>query len=185
MSDKMLIQHCSPTLAGLKTGSMFCCDFTDYEELKHSIRRLNRMLCKKGLRVLPLRCRNNRALIYVFRPMQLRRDLHHATASELLSTRGYLPHAPERCIVQLIQKLKESAEFPHEIGLFLGYPPEDVHGFIENKADCCKCVGCWKVYGDAEKAQKLFEKYRKCTTVYTKHWSQGKALERLVVSTPL
>ena len=25
-------------------------------------------------------------------------------------------------------------EFPHDIGLFLGYPPEDVLGFITNKA---------------------------------------------------
>ena len=36
----------------------------------------------------------------------------------------------------------------------LGYPAEDVQGFIENETKECKCVGCWKVYGDEEKAKK-------------------------------
>lgn len=41
----------------------------------------------------------------------------------------------------------------------LGYPAEDVQGFIENETKECKCVGCWKVYGDVEQAQKKFEQY--------------------------
>lgn len=69
-----------------------------------------------------------------------------------------------------MKRLGESDEFPHEIGLFLGYPVEDVKGFIENKASCAKCVGYWKVYGDEEKAQKLFNQYKKCTGVYKKQW---------------
>ena len=36
---------------------------------------------------------------------------------------------------RLIKRLNEDAEFPHEIGLFPGYPPEDVRGFIENRAE--------------------------------------------------
>ena len=53
-----------------------------------------------------------------------------------------------------MQRLGQAAEFPHEIGLFLGYPPEDVQGFLENRL--CKCVGCWKVYGDEQAAQNGF-----------------------------
>ena len=41
----------------------------------------------------------------------------------------------------------------------LGYPAEDVQGFIENETKECKCVGCWNVYGDVEQAQKKFELY--------------------------
>ena len=40
-------------------------------------------------------------------------------------------------------------KFPHEIGIFLGYPLADVAGFIRNKGRNCKCIGTWKVYGDA------------------------------------
>ncbi len=56
--------------------------------------------------------------------------------------------------------------FPHEIGLFLGYPSEDVLGFIRNRAGNSKMTGAWKVYGDKEKAERIFEKYRKCTRCY-------------------
>lgn len=81
-----------------------------------------------------------------------------------------------------MQWLAGGGEFPHEIGLFLGYPPEDVCGFIENRAGGYKCVGEWKVYGDADKAKEIFAKYRKCTEVYCAQFAQGKSIERLTVA---
>ena len=164
MSEQILVRHCSPTLAGLKTGNMFTCEHTSHEDVREFIRALNHRLKKKGLRVLPLRFGDKKALIYIYRPTRLTRDLQNSLASMLLSQRGYDGMSPERCIIQLIRKLRESAEFdrmefPHEIGLFLGYPPEDVHGFIENK-DNFKCVGAWKVYGDEAAAQLTFAKYK-------------------------
>ncbi|MGN0493264.1 MAG: DUF3793 family protein [Acutalibacteraceae bacterium] len=182
MSEELLIRHCSPTLAGLKTGNMFTCSFENTESMKADVRKLNGLLVKKGLRVLPLRYRNNRALIYVYRPVKLSEDLKNDTACRLLEERGYQFNAPDRCIVRLIQRLSESEEFPHEIGLFLGYPPEDVCGFIENKADTCKCVGCWKVYGDEYAAKKLFAKYKKCTNIYCTMFAKGRSIERLTVA---
>lgn len=55
----------------------------------------------------------------------------------------------------------ESGEFPHEVGLFLSYPPEDVKGFIAHRANDFKCAGLWKVYGNEEKARSLFAKIQK------------------------
>lgn len=181
MSDEMIVRHCSPTLAGMKTGNMFTCVFTDVSEMRECIRCWNRRLGKKGLRVLPLRVRNNRALVYVYRPAKLSCDLKHYTACRLLQERGYGMETPSRCISQLRKRLGDCEDFPHEIGLFLGYPPEDVCGFIENKEDC-KCVGCWKVYNDVEAAQKVFAKYKKCTHVYCAQHAQGKSIERLTVA---
>ena len=79
------------------------------------------------------------------------------------------------------RRLEGSEEFPHEIGLFLGYPPEDVRGFLDGRTDCT-CVGCWKVYGDARAAEKLFDRYRKCTQVYCRQLAGGKPIERLAVA---
>ena len=76
----------------------------------------------------------------------------------------------------------ESGEFPHEVGLFLSYPPEDVKGFIDHRAGGFKCTGLWKVYGDEEKARSLFEKYRKCTEIYCTLWQSGSKLEQLAVA---
>ena len=76
----------------------------------------------------------------------------------------------------------ESGEFPHEVGLFLSYPPEDVKGFIDHRANDFKCAGLWKVYGDEEKARSLFAKYKKCTEIYCTLWQSGSKLEQLAVA---
>ena len=88
----------------------------------------------------------------------------------------------ERCIRTLIARLHENADFPHEIGLFLGYPPEDVDGFIRNGARCAKCVGPWKVYGDEQAARCKFAQYRKCTNVYRDCLKKYNSFDRLVVA---
>lgn len=182
MSAEMIVRHCSPTLAGMKTGNIFSCFFTDENEMKENIRRWNKVLGKKGLRMLPLRFCEGRALIYVFRPSHLSQNLKNHTASRILRERGYHTETASQCILQLIHRLGEGEEFPHEIGLFLGYPPEDVDGFIENKAGGCKLVGCWKVYGDVEAAQKLFARYKECTDAYCESIAKGKSIERLTIA---
>ena len=53
MSNEMLIRCCAPTMASLKTGNMFNCPFAGKEEMIAELRRLNRILGPKGLRVLP------------------------------------------------------------------------------------------------------------------------------------
>ena len=182
MSEEIFVHYCSPTLAGIKTANLFSCRFADEKEMRDSVRRLNVALVKKGIRVLPLRYRDGCALIYAYRPSKLSQDLQQADACSLLEKRGYTFGAPERCIIQLMQRLADGGEFPHEIGLFLGYPPEDVSGFIENRAQGCKLTGCWKVYGNEEKARMTFAKYKKCTDVYTAQFAVGRSVDRLTVA---
>ena len=76
----------------------------------------------------------------------------------------------------------ESGDFPHEVGLFLSYPPEDVQGFIDHRAMDFKCAGLWKVYGDQQRAQALFDRFRRCTQRYCALWQTGLRLEQLAVA---
>ncbi len=181
LTEEMLVKHCSPTLAGIKTGNLFSCRYDSVNEMRNLIRSWNKNLSKKGVRVLPLRFDEKSALIYIYRPSKLKKDLTDENACCILRNRGYSIETPEKCIVCLVKRMAKYDEFPHEIGLFLGYPPEDVYGFIENKACNCKCCGCWKVYGDAEKTKKTFKKYKKCTEVYCSQYANGKPIERLTV----
>ena len=182
MSEELIIQHCSPTLAGMKTGSMFCCSYTSEESLRFDIRHMNKRLSSKGLRFIPLRTKDGRALIYVYRPSSLKRDLSDERAAGLLRSLGYPLHSPSGCVSCLKSRIAEKTCFPHEVGMFLGYPPEDVIGFIENKASGHKFSGFWKVYGDTRKAKKTFARYKKCTGVYNAHSAQGTPIERLTVA---
>jgi len=182
MNEELIIRYCSPTLAGLKTAGLFSCVYPSLSELRTEIRRLNRIFVPKGLRFIPLRISETRALLYLYRPKKLKADLSNETAAGLLQSCGYSSVCPERCITKLVERLRECDEFPHEIGLFLGYPPEDVKGFIDNRACNFKCCGQWKVYGDENEARRLFARYQKCTDIYTAQWNQGKPVERLAVA---
>ena len=182
MSEKQVIRHCAPTLAGLKTGSLFSCTVTSGEALYCEIGRLNRMLSPKGLCLVVLQFDGKRALIYLYRKTQLRRDLCDGVTRVLLGTLQYPLEDAERCVGKLAERVKGSAEFPHEIGLFLGYPPVDVLGFILMGPRRCKSVGCWKVYGDEDAAKRRFLQYQKCTAAYTALFACGKSLERLTVT---
>ena len=182
MSEELLIRHCSPTLAGIKTGNLFSCACPSRKDLTRDLRRLNQKLLPKGIRLLPLRVCKGRALIYAYRPAALVRDLSDHRARALLLQYGYLPDHPNGWVAHLIRRLRSEAEFPHEIGLFLSYPPEDVAGFICNRSCRHKCVGCWKVYGDEQTARSTFQKYEMCSKIYARQWRQGKTIEQLTVA---
>ena len=91
MSDSQLIEHCSPTLAAIKTASLFSSSFSGKDELYSFVRSFNRRMKKKGLVIMPLRRRDDHALLYVWRPAMLRRDLCGPGAASILRERGYPP----------------------------------------------------------------------------------------------
>ena len=62
MSTELLIRCCAPTLAGMKTGSMYSCPCADRETLLRELQGMNRLLSPKGLCILPLRFEEERAL---------------------------------------------------------------------------------------------------------------------------
>ncbi|MBQ8922846.1 MAG: DUF3793 family protein [Oscillospiraceae bacterium] len=182
MSEELMIRHCAPTLAGMKTGSLFSYAPEQGENIRDEIRSLNRRLSAKGLRVLPLCMQKQRVLIYVYRPGKLREDFAAEEIRALLAECGYCGGKPEQCVAALMRRLRSQGDFPHEIGLFLGYPPEDVIGFIRHKDCGCKCVGCWRVYGDVRKAETLFARYKRCTDQFLTAWKNGSTVEQLAVS---
>lgn len=183
MSAEYLVRHGAPTLADIKTGNLFPCTFSDRNAFQCDLSRLNQVLVPRGLRLLPLRLEESRALLYLFRPDRLTRDLSNETARELLSRAGYSDLTLLPCLRELTHRLRTREDFPHEIGLFLSYPPEDVQGFIRHRGRCCKCSGCWKVYGDETAARRQFAAYKACTARYCRQFANGATLEYLTVPT--
>ena len=123
MPEEILVRQGAPTLAGIKTGSLFPCPCEDKEALFADIRRLNRLLVPKGLCLLPIRFLKGQVLLSLYRPSELRRDLEDEQAAEILHHAGYNSGHCGRCIANLIRRFREGGEFPHEVGLFLSYPP--------------------------------------------------------------
>lgn len=180
MIRKALVEHCAPTLAGIKTGNMFTIK-SDQQDTDDEIRKLNGILVEKGLRLIPIRKNGNSILIYLYRPECLQKDLKDPLAEEILREKGYPCGNCASCLVELVKHLRIDSSFPHEIGLFLGYPPYDVKKFMESSSKGVKCVGCWKAYSNEHEAKKTFEKYKKCTAIYNKESKDGRPLEALIV----
>ena len=165
MSEEILIRQGAPTLAGIKTGSLFPCPCDDREALLTDVRRLNRQLVPKGLCLLPIRFKDGQALLYLYRPAVLHRDLQDGLAQRILTQAGYACGGCGRCVAQLIS-----------------YPPEDVQGFIDHRACDFKCAGLWKVYSDEERAQRLFTRFKRCTEDYCARWQAGSDIGQLAVA---
>lgn len=181
MSDAFLVEHCAPTFAGLKTGNLFRISYADLEVFREELRRLNGILKKKGLRAVPVRMTAEFALVYLYRPDFLKRDLGCEEAARLLTSLGYEPQSVNRSVAFLARMMREKEAFPHEVGLFLGYPPEDVLGFMKSSREGVKCVGCWKVYGDEARARAAFWRFQRCREVFEENVQRGRKLETLIV----
>ena len=180
MSDYQLVRYCAPTLAGLKTGSLFTLHFTK-EDFRQDITAFNRSMRKKGIRIIPLKVSDSYALIYLYRPDMLNKDLKDPVAVSILKRFGYSISSSDRCVVDLVRRLNSSPVFPHEIGLFLGYPPADVDGFINNPNEGFYETGYWKVYSNVESARLAFRRFKECTEEYDRKLKEGRTLEQLVV----
>lgn len=180
--EHYLIEHCSPTLARLKSANLFRIPVSSRQELEQQLLAWNQLLGKKGVQVLLLKEETGQALIYVCRSALLKQDLTKPGVGEFLQQYGYPTAGLGDTLTRLRQKLQVEDGFPHEIGIFLGYPLDDVQGFIQNHGKNCKCTGCWKVYGDPDRAEKLFAKYQKCREVYCRLWRQGRSVWQLTVA---
>lgn len=180
MLDKALVAHGSPTLARLKLGSLFTvsCAGGNFDG---ELAQLNAILGPKGLVLTKLRERSGRALMYVYRTSELERSLACPMVQGFLKECGYDSFELEAVLSHLRKRLTASEEFPHEIGVFLGYPLADVIGFIQNEGRDCLCCGCWKVYSNECEALRTFARLRKCKEVYGRLFAQGCPLSQLTM----
>lgn len=94
MPEELVVRQCAPTLAGIKTGSLFRAAYEDKKQLLGQIREINQRLREKGLCLLPLRFRNGNALLYLYRPERLKTDLQNELARRTLGNAGYTDQNP-------------------------------------------------------------------------------------------
>ena len=99
----------------------------------------------------------------------------------MLETAGYFRgNTVEEDLERLSQRLcRSEGVFPHEIGLFLGYPPEDVTGFVRHRGQNFKFCGHWKVYSNEQKARRIFERYDRCRCAVCNRLAEGMSIPQM------
>lgn len=151
--EECLVSSCAPTLAGIKAGNLFSYA-ADALQMNAFFHHWNQQLSDKGVRLCILRHREGRSLILVYRYSALQRILATPENLSFLAEHGYAGcRNADDCLQILAVRVVAAESFPHEIGLFLGYPLHDVKGFIANKGENACCCGCWKVYARQTEAK--------------------------------
>lgn len=160
--EKKLAYHTAPTLLGIKAANLISLSNNEFDVSEHVI-YFNSRIFSKNLRMRVLCSCGSRSLILIYNEKLMRERVNRADIKELLDSFGYTDcYTVDDCLDMLSSRISEKGDFPHEIGIFLDYPIEDVIGFIKNKGQNFKICGYWKVYGDAEKAAGTFRNYNKC-----------------------
>lgn len=174
--ERCLAVYAAPTLAGHKCGSMF----TFPGDARQAAAKLARPLGAKGVRLAVLSTCPAGSLVYVYRPALLADSLQDAAAAAFLAGLGY--RGGVKAHLKRLKRRICPENFPHEAGIFLGYPLEDVEGFILHRGRNYRCNGCWKVYGDVEEARRRFALYRRCQSAYRRLFLSGYDVVRLTVA---
>lgn len=181
MSEENVVRLCAPTLAGIKTGSLFPVRMKTGRLCSWRSASITRCWFPKDS--ASSRCDSRtRARCCICTA--------HAIWAGSAGPVGSRDPAARRLCLRQQRAVPDEAHraaarvrrIPHEIGLFLSYPPEDVKGFIEHHAADFKYAGLWKVYGDEQRARDLFAKYQRCTEIYCQRLHAGSSIAQLAVN---
>ena len=165
-------RHCGVTFAGLKIASLVRLP-TGEEDVLFT---LSRRFAGKGFAFILLREDEERLLVYICNRARLETHLARPEIRAFLARFGYQYASAEEALVEL--KARMNGEFPHEIGVFLGYPLGDVRGFLRDPDGCVLC-GAWKVYENADEAVRTFERFRRCSDCICRHMDRGRTLSQI------
>jgi hypothetical protein len=151
---KVIIRHCSPVLMGCKPAALFM--------IRTSSLELLRARTPPFIDYLVIREHEGRALVFLFDKTKLENTILTDPVRSVLVGMGYPSRYSLPVFLNHLQKQFEHQQCPHAVGLFLGYPLDDVLGFIKHRGFNYKLCGIWKVYGDVEAAKNCFRQYDLC-----------------------
>ncbi len=169
--------QCAPVLVKAKVSNLLILRGNELPPAAALLRRL-------GVCFYVLRQRNDMAALLVYSGRGLVEYLQRAEVEHLLGRCGYasirLGTALPRLALRYKACLEKREGFPHEIGLFLGYPVDDVEGFIKNGGRNYLYAGYWKVYSHVEEKKILFSRYNAVIYWFLTVLARGGNLEECI-----
>lgn len=174
--ERELAHHCAPALYGLKPANLVCFAKREFPELYTLLVDYQKEFARFGICLEVVCSCDRRDLVLVYQPKLLRQQLTRKKVCELLRQGGYPVSGMREQINHLKHRLAVQQDFPHEIGLFLGYPVGDVLAFQRSRGEGCKLCGYWKVYENVEAAKRCFARFDACRAAMTEALHAGKTI---------
>ncbi|MDD6233002.1 MAG: DUF3793 family protein [Frisingicoccus sp.] len=169
-----IANQCAPVLAGIKPSNMLVL------ENKH-IHDVVRVLEGTGLSWRCLYAGEEKNIWLLYRKEAMEEIVSGKEQMLFLKEWGYEEDTLERMLMKFSQRFRhyrkdKNLPFPHEMGVFLGYPMADVKGFIKYEGKNYLYCGYWKVYENVEERKELFRTYEEIRKVFVEEARKGKNL---------
>jgi len=177
--EMQLALQCAPLIAGLKISNLLIIPETNEKIFGEIIE-------KTDISVYNLLNYRGKAIYLLYREAKIIEFLQSEKAKEVFINEGYESLLLNDILHSFQKRYEhyrvEGGEFPHEMGLLLGYPVEDVVGFMENDGDNFLCSGYWKVYERPQEKQLLFRQFEYAKESLIRLISCGVSMKEIVRS---
>lgn len=175
--ELQLALQCAPLITGLKISNLLNISREDFPQMQQIVKD-SHISCY----ILLENARKMTVLLY--QRESLESYLEQPGVKKLLEEAGYISFSLREVLAEFCARYQSyrgnKTDFPHEMGLLLGYPVEDVEGFIKNKGNHSLCTGYWKVYENQDRKQKLFESFENAKESLIQLLSCGVSMEDIV-----
>ena len=175
--EMQLVVQCAPLFAGLKISNLLIIS----EEHKMAFQGI---MDESDLSVYFLTRFNGKLVYLLFSYEELEIFLQNSEVQAFFLKEGYEELSVHAILRKFRARYEEhmisGVEFPHEMGLILGYPIEDVKGFIENEGNNYLYSGYWKVYKKPEEKKRIFKSYDNATELIVKMMSHGMTMSDII-----
>lgn len=174
-----VVTQCAPVLKGVKISNLITMKPGGWRKIRAYLKK-SRIIC------IPLYADAEKEVLFLYRYEQLERHLKNLEVREFLRSCGYESFEVASVLVRLRRRYQLyagiSKEFPHELGVLLGYPVGDVQGFIDNRGENSLTSRYWKVYQNPKEAEKIFDLYDRVKEQALKEIMCGRTLSHVAVS---
>lgn len=151
-----LALQCAPLIASLKMSNLLIIEGGSLGEVR-------RILKDTGISCFVLSATEQRLMTILYNEGKLEKYLSDSDVKAFLRKCGYQEVSLNGILPAFWLRYQEyvsgKEEFPHEMGVFLGYPIEDVEGFMKNRGENFLYTGYWKVYANLSVKIQLFRKF--------------------------
>lgn len=177
--NQMMIHFCSPAICKIKPANIFFIKAKDFSVTLFDEWKEN--LLKHGIKIICGNLSEKTVYVFVYNPEWERKILSNKIIQTYLSSKNYSDFKNINSVInKIINRMKNKTGFPHEIGIILGYPIEDVICFEKNQGKNCKYCGCWKSYTDVEKARQSLCDYKDCQILCMKWLNEGYTISQII-----
>ena len=174
-----VVTQCAPVLKGVKISNLITMKPGGWRKIRAYLKK-SRIIC------IPLYADAEKEVLVLYRYEQLERHLKNREVREFLRSCGYESFEVASVLVRLRRRYQLyagiSKEFPHELGVLLGYPVGDVQGFIDNRGENSLTSRYWKVYQNPKEAERIFDLYDRVKEQALKEIMCGQSLSHVAVS---